>query len=86
MANTKTVMRYRCPVCRRPNTAVRNFEMVRHNDPQTGEPCHGVHPETFLTMLLRLNGLDVRPDSESRTMQRPRDAWDRKARRATAQA
>lgn len=48
-----------CPKCGRPNSKVHiKFAFYGHGNPT----CHGPDPETVLTILLRRQGLDVRPD------------------------
>jgi hypothetical protein len=51
-----------CPRCGRPNSKIRNnFSFCEHGNPI----CLGPDPEIVLSILLRLAGLDARPDRHS---------------------
>lgn len=61
------VLKCTCPMCGRPDTALRgDWSAYTHKNPTTGEQCHGPDPEWLFTSRLRMNGLDVRPDATQR--------------------
>jgi hypothetical protein len=62
-----------CPRCGRPNSKVHNkFVFYEHGNPT----CYGPDPEIVLTVLLRREDLDVRPDRNSNTL-REDPEWQR---------
>lgn len=63
----RAVLRCTCPMCGRPQTALRgDWVTYAHKDPQTAEYCPGVDPEALFTAFLRKHNLDVREDAPQR--------------------
>lgn len=85
--NARVLARIECPRCGRPDVSVRtNFTIYEHQGfDGSCLPCLGMPPEIVFTVLLRLAGLDIRPDSDAPTLPVDR-SWQRRQAKSDAEA
>lgn len=83
MNTNVTIARLTCPKCGKPDVPMRNnFTLHEHRNADTEKApgtrhCIGLSPELMLTCLLRIAGLDARPDrNETELLEDPE--WLRK--------